>query len=86
MSRVYLSKRSTKCFFFIGLTQSNAEEQQLAPLKRSVRSAMQGLSAAMFEKVKKTVVKTCVENGHQDGDDLEQEDVLDPEGRVFRSH
>ncbi|VEN43733.1 unnamed protein product [Callosobruchus maculatus] len=86
MSRVYLSKSVRKSLCGKSLTQSNAEEQQLAPLKRSVRSAMQGLSAAMFEKVKKTVVKTCVENGHQDGDDLEQEDVLDPEGRVFRSH
>nr|CAI5857372.1 unnamed protein product [Callosobruchus analis] len=61
------------CLLIAGLSQSNAEEQQLAPLKRSVRSAMQGLSAAMFEKVKKTVIKTCMENGHQDGDDLEKE-------------
>ncbi|VEN43732.1 unnamed protein product [Callosobruchus maculatus] len=44
---------------------------------------MQGLSAAMFEKVKKTVVKTCVENGHQDGDDLE--DSIDQAKECLKS-
>nr|CAH7722316.1 unnamed protein product [Callosobruchus chinensis] len=50
------------CLLIAGLSQSNAEEQQLAPLKRSVRSAMQGLSAAMFEKETIEQAKECLKN------------------------
>ncbi|CAH1993631.1 unnamed protein product [Acanthoscelides obtectus] len=60
------------CLLVTGLSLCNAEQQQLAPLKRSVRSAMQGLSSIMYEKVKNTVVRECMENGYQNGDDLKE--------------